>query len=351
MEYRHFFSLQLIINDLIEMNRKIHLSPRYKVLLLILSLSISSLLGQEQAIKIDIKNFDIGNKSMNKVHFCSISYCYDITNKDSVIVYVSQLPSLIKLSTSTPSRFHPKKFIWVETPEIKVEGSLKRPKGISISPTNKEQEIADQLAKVMKKNKTTDSELVFSRTYYYYLNDNLFFQDTAYIRRIVSRTPDSLKEFWGAKLLEQYIDDLDHLGYDPQTKRITHLSAINKSNEKQKVEFIGEKYTLLDFASIGCAPCLREIDDMVEIYDKYRTQLEIVMLWDERNYEGWMKSGKKQKDKITWISLLDNNMSIYKKFNILYLPTHILLDKNGYIIDECYGQRLSFIVEYLEANL
>lgn len=92
------------------------------------------------------------------------------------------------------------------------------------------------------------------------------------------------------------------------------------------------KYVLLDFWSLGCAPCIQEIKDYyIYIYEMYGgSKFEIIGVADDKS-EDLEKVIKK--NGIKWTIIPDKEQKlIQKKYNISHYPTLYFINPEGEII-------------------
>lgn len=113
------------------------------------------------------------------------------------------------------------------------------------------------------------------------------------------------------------------------------------------------KYVLLDFWSVGCGPCHAAFPQMKEIYAKYGDRLEIVGVSLDATKGRW-------RDVIRWRELPWKHISdgkgnyggAYMLYRIEAMPTYILINPQGKIVERWYpGQgdfRTRLIEPYLE---
>lgn len=280
-------------------------------------------------LNIDFSDLDTGDVPISSLHFQTMGLSYSTDNSEGISIEINNMPTFIMLSILKKNKFKLLKLIWVEQEHIKISGSINTPETLKILPDTEQQKIVNQILPHAQRRKTIKSSISHSIPYLVYLVGYKSFIKVSHIREVINETPESLQEFWAYKYLAQYLKDLDNIGYDKKSKTLSYLTAVNKSKEKEKYEASGEKYTLINFASGGCGVSLWGIDKLIPIHSNLKNDLEIVTLWKDPDYNTWINHEKKQKDKITWINLLDENGAIFETFSIKYYPSFILFDKNG----------------------
>ncbi|MEX0313361.1 MAG: TlpA family protein disulfide reductase [Allomuricauda sp.] len=110
------------------------------------------------------------------------------------------------------------------------------------------------------------------------------------------------------------------------------------------------KVVLIDFWSISCAPCIKEMPHVQAMYDKYKDQgFEVIGL--AANGDGNKKQIQSilKKTRASWPQRLDKGkdatVSYHSLYDIKSLPTVWLLDKNGVIVDkQARGNRLEPLI-------
>lgn len=96
------------------------------------------------------------------------------------------------------------------------------------------------------------------------------------------------------------------------------------------------KYVLLDFWASWCVPCREFTPKVKEIYEKYHAKgLEIISIsWDDK-IPAWKKAVAEEQTR--WHNVIarmsgPNDESMRTKYSIPYIPTLILIDKNGIVV-------------------
>ncbi len=117
------------------------------------------------------------------------------------------------------------------------------------------------------------------------------------------------------------------------------------------------KVVLIDFWTIRCAPCIKEMPHVQTMYDKYRNKgFEVIGLVgdDDTAKQQVLKIIKRQN--ATWPQYLDKGedavVSYHSLYNIKSYPTVWLLNKDGIVVDRnARGGRLEPLIrKYLELD-
>ncbi len=117
------------------------------------------------------------------------------------------------------------------------------------------------------------------------------------------------------------------------------------------------KVVLVDFWSLSCAPCIKEMPHVQAIYDKYKDQgFNVIGIASNGDDAKEAVEKIQKKTGATWPQRLDKGkdavVSFKSLFNINSFPTVWLLDKEGKIVDKnARGQRLEPLIrKYLELD-
>ena len=113
-------------------------------------------------------------------------------------------------------------------------------------------------------------------------------------------------------------------------------------------EFIG-KPLILNFWGINCPPCREEFPEFVKFYKKYKGEgLEIITLNVDSSLDEQRKFLEHQE--MPWVVGSDDS-EMFRKWNYRFIPTSILVDPNGTIVDEHVGGMSLDDLENLRPNL
>ncbi len=193
-----------------------------------------------------------------------------------------------------------------------------------------------------------------------------FYEKQAYLQNYIIKQPDSYVAFW------ELVNDFSSFGFNksylkslklfsPNVKK-THSyvefkkileienstnvggnfpEVIFNSNDKLvKSDFANYKVTLIDYWATFCAPCIKDLPKLVELYDKYRNRgVNFISVTDENKKEKIDLALKiLENNKVSWKNHFDINKEFPKKLNALGYPLQILVDSNGKIIARKLGE-------------
>lgn len=106
---------------------------------------------------------------------------------------------------------------------------------------------------------------------------------------------------------------------------------------KVPIQNLRGKIVLINFWGSFCVPCRKEMPEMKLLYDKYKMDgFEILGISMDDNKASWLNAIKA--DKQAWINYCDLTPWPYnetaKRFSITYLPSNILIDRDGIVIGQ-----------------
>jgi len=95
------------------------------------------------------------------------------------------------------------------------------------------------------------------------------------------------------------------------------------------------KIVLLDFWASWCGSCRKSNEQLIKLYEKYRSQeFEIIGISLDNNEKSWLSAI--ESDSLIWVNLSDLqglNSEVTKKYNVYGVPSYLLIDPNGYILE------------------
>ena len=111
------------------------------------------------------------------------------------------------------------------------------------------------------------------------------------------------------------------------------------------------KYKLLDFSNSGCGPCFMALPEIKEAYERYGSEVEVISIWNDKSKNIWLNSSKKHKDLITWTDLWDSDGYVHGLYQITILPSYILINPDGQIVEIWNSYRKGKLLRQMENSL
>jgi thiol-disulfide isomerase/thioredoxin len=129
--------------------------------------------------------------------------------------------------------------------------------------------------------------------------------------------------------------------YDPKSTATADPDLLGTSIEGKQIrlsDFKGKSFVLLDFWATWCAPCLKMMPHLKELYQKYHSKgLEIISIGSSLSdsKDAWEKTMRKEGME-SWINLFSeppytNGPDLGIKYGITAIPATILIDREGNI--------------------
>lgn len=127
----------------------------------------------------------------------------------------------------------------------------------------------------------------------------------------------------------------------------------DKQNKLTSEDFKKYKLTFIDYWSTTCAPCIKGMPEIVNLYHEYKDQnVNFITITDEQK-PNRMEVAKNilKKNNANWINFFDTNKDFQKKVNATSYPLHFIIDENGKIIariSNSIEEARTIIKEYLQ---
>ena len=104
---------------------------------------------------------------------------------------------------------------------------------------------------------------------------------------------------------------------------------------KFKLSELRGKPVILNFWATWCPPCVREMPELNEFYNKQDkiTVIGVNLQQDKKTIEEFAR-----KLNISFQIVLDKTGEVESKYNLLLKPTTYFIDKNGVIVDKKLGE-------------
>ena len=119
------------------------------------------------------------------------------------------------------------------------------------------------------------------------------------------------------------------------------ISLPDSKGEVIKLSSLKGKVVLLDFWASWCAPCRQSNRKLAPVYNRYKEKgLEILGVSIDGNRSAWENAVRL--DKTGWLQVIDEKAErgneMTKTWNLRYIPSNFLLDKEGRIVAEGVGK-------------
>jgi len=108
----------------------------------------------------------------------------------------------------------------------------------------------------------------------------------------------------------------------------------DKQNKLTSEDFKKYKLTFIDYWSTTCAPCIKGMPEIVNLYNDYKDKkVNFITITDERTATRMeLATNILKKNNADWINFFDINKDFQKKVNATGYPLHLIIDENGKII-------------------
>jgi peroxiredoxin len=168
------------------------------------------------------------------------------------------------------------------------------------------------------------------------------------IKTIYEKYTPEIKASKYARLVEVYLrENILNIG-----DRYQDFEGLNQKGEKARFSEVKGDYTLIDFTSAYCGPCMLAADELSEMNRIYSDSLTIVSFSGDSKKDSWLKSV--ERDKVSWTSIWDGKGRFSEtaiKYGIQGFPTFVLIDHQGVIIDKWIGFNKGNLKSRLEKHL
>ena len=110
-------------------------------------------------------------------------------------------------------------------------------------------------------------------------------------------------------------------------KKVETFSAKDINDYEKIISSSEKKILLLNFWATWCAPCIKEIPELLELKKKFKNEVEIYFLSVDSNVKKTVPKFLK-KNKLENLKVLnDEKLKISSKFGVKVMPTTVIINK------------------------
>src|SRR6202046_4974144 len=127
--------------------------------------------------------------------------------------------------------------------------------------------------------------------------------------------------------------------FDDENMPRAPISAGEKAPEFGAGTSTGGKVTILDFWATWCGPCRHALPGLKQLQAVYGgEQVEVVSISEDEDQDAW-RSFVAQ-NQMNWTQRLDSDHQIMRQYGASSLPTYILIDKDGTVVQQYVGDAI-----------
>ncbi|WP_158559168.1 TlpA family protein disulfide reductase [Deminuibacter soli] len=114
-------------------------------------------------------------------------------------------------------------------------------------------------------------------------------------------------------------------------KQMPEIQLPDANGNTVKLSSLKGKVVLVDFWASWCGPCRQSMPHLKKLYSEYKSKgFEIYGISLDESAAPWKRAVKE--DGTSWIHVLDTQGRTAQQFNVQYIPTSYLIDKEGKVV-------------------
>ncbi len=147
------------------------------------------------------------------------------------------------------------------------------------------------------------------------------------IRTYLADAPNGENADWARKLLAH-----------PNRVRDTfapNFKITTAQGETLSLDQLAGKFVILDFWATWCPPCIASLGDLQQLQKQYSGRLVLISVSSEEDHQAWQHFLDDHKP--DWPQYFDTNHRLVRMFGVAKLPTYIVIDGDGAIVERVIG--------------
>ena len=113
---------------------------------------------------------------------------------------------------------------------------------------------------------------------------------------------------------------------DPKKVEIFSMKDIN--DLEKKISSSENKILLLNFWATWCAPCIKEIPELIELKKKFKNNVEVYFLSVDSNVKKTVPKFLRKNKLESILVFNDEKLKVSSKFGVKVMPTTVIINKN-----------------------
>ena len=125
-----------------------------------------------------------------------------------------------------------------------------------------------------------------------------------------------------------YSDDNNQQLLIKDPKKIETFSMKDINDSEKIISSSENKILLLNFWATWCAPCIKEIPELIELKQKFKNNVEIYFLSVDSNVKKTVPKFLRKNKLESLLVFNDEKLKVSSKFGVKVMPTTVIINKN-----------------------
>ncbi len=125
-----------------------------------------------------------------------------------------------------------------------------------------------------------------------------------------------------------YSDDNNQLLLIKDKKKIEPFYITNLKGEDKLISGTESNVIILNFWATWCAPCIKEIPDLIELNNRFDGKIDLYFVSVDQNVKKVVPKFLKKNNFKNLDIINDEKLEISKRFNVKVMPTTIIINKD-----------------------